>query len=77
LETWGAGVGAGDAEIGEERRDRFGRHRGAPIGVDGQLVGADALRRYGPRDERLGQFGGLGGSDHPSDDVAEKMSMMT
>jgi hypothetical protein len=30
-------VGLGDAEVGEQQRDRLGGHRGAAVGVDAQL----------------------------------------
>ena len=33
FETWG-GVGLGDAEVGEQERDRPGGHRGAAVGVE-------------------------------------------
>ena len=33
----GARVGLGDPEIGEQQRDRLGLHRGAAVGVQGQL----------------------------------------
>ena len=37
LETCGRRVGLGDAEVGEQERDRLGGHRGAAVGVEGQL----------------------------------------
>ena len=70
LETCGPAVGLGDAEVGEQQRDRLGGHRGAAVGVDGQLPAADALLRAGLGDQLLGQVGGLAGGDHPADDVA-------
>jgi hypothetical protein len=36
-------MGLGDTKIAEQQRDRFGRHRRSPVGVDGQLVTGDAL----------------------------------
>jgi hypothetical protein len=39
----GAAVGLGDAEVSEQERDRFRGHRAAPVGVQGQLAGVDAL----------------------------------
>ena len=45
LLTCGPGVGLGDAEVGEQERDRLGGHRGAAVGVDGELPAADALLR--------------------------------
>ena len=35
-------VRLGDAEVSEQERHRLGGHRGAAIGVDGQLIGLDA-----------------------------------
>jgi hypothetical protein len=66
----GARVGLGDAEIGEEQRHRLGGHRGAAIGVDGELSGGDGLSLARSADQLLGERGGLDGGDHPADDVA-------
>jgi hypothetical protein len=63
-------VGLGDAEVGEQERDRLGRHRGAAVGVQGQLVAVDLLLADCLGDQRLGQHGGLAGGDHPADRVA-------
>lgn len=68
-DVW-AGVGLGDTEVGQEERHRFGGHRGAVVGVDGQLVGVDVLLGDGVGQEPLGQYGGLVGGEHPPDDVA-------
>src|SRR6202022_1413781 len=65
-----AGVGLGDAEAGQQQRDRLGGHRGAPVGVDAQLPAGDALLGAGRGDELLGQGGGLAGGDHPAHGVA-------
>ena len=70
LLTCGPGVGLGDAEVGEQERDRLGGHRGAAVGVDGQLPAADALLGAGGGDELLRQDGGLAGGEHPADRVA-------
>ncbi len=70
METWGPAVGAGDAEIDEELCDRFGGHRGALIGVQGQLAGFDVLAGDGGVDELLGELTSLCGGDDPRDDVA-------
>ena len=67
--TCGPRVGLGDAQVGEQQRDRLGGHRGAAVGVDGQLAAGDALLGAGRRDELLGQGGGLAGGDHPADGV--------
>jgi hypothetical protein len=65
-------VGLGDAEVGEQQRHRLGGHRGAAIGVDGQLIGSDALLGAGLADQHLGQSCGFAGSDHPTDHVPRK-----
>src|SRR5450755_3084099 len=49
----GAGVRLGDAEVGEQERYGLGGHRGAAVGVDGQLPAADALFGAGAGDELL------------------------
>jgi hypothetical protein len=56
-----AGVGLGDAEVGEQQRDRLGRHRGAAVGVQAELAAGDALLGAGLADELLGQDRGLAG----------------
>jgi hypothetical protein len=66
----GAAVAAGHAEIDEELGDGLGRHRRAPIGVEGELVTGDTVAGERVGDERFGEFAGLGGGDHPPDDVA-------
>jgi len=63
-------VAAGDTQIDEQLGDRLGGHRGAPVGVQGELVGFDAVAGEGVGDEGLGQLPGLGGRHHPADDVA-------
>ena len=55
-ETRGAGVGAGDAEVGQQRGDWLGGHRGAPVGVDG--VGDLAVAGDGLVDGDVGEAGG-------------------
>jgi hypothetical protein len=62
----------GDTEIGEQQRHRLGGHRGAAIGVDGQLIGSDALLGAGLADQHLGQYRGFAAGDHPTDHVARK-----
>src|SRR5680860_226587 len=59
-----------DAEIDEQLRDRLGCHRGAAVGVQGELILGHALRVVGGVDEFLGEFAGLSGGDAPGDDVA-------
>ena len=48
-----AAVRLGDAQVGEQERHGLGGHRGAAIGVNGQLVRADALLDAGLADQRL------------------------
>ncbi len=48
----------GDSKVGEEGRDRFGRHRGAPVSVDRVRGGAVASDRV--VDEVAGHDGVLG-----------------
>jgi len=62
-------VGLGDAEIGEQERDRLGGHRGAAVGMDRQLARSNPLLGKGLLDQYLGQWPGLAGGDHPPDDV--------
>ena len=66
----GSGVAAGDAEVDEELGDGLGGHRGAPVGVQGELVAVDAVAVESVGDELFGELAGLGGGDHPADDVA-------
>jgi len=61
-----SGVGASYSEVGEQLGDALGGHRRAPIGVDGDRSLLDALGSDCCGDELCG----LGGSDHPADDVA-------
>jgi len=61
---------AGDAEIGEEERDRFGAHRAAAVSVHGQLVGRDLLLLAGLADQRGRELRALAVLHGPADDVA-------
>ena len=49
----GSAVAAVHAEIGEELGDGFGGHRGASVGVQGELVLGDALLAVDALDEVL------------------------
>jgi hypothetical protein len=60
----------GDAEIDEELGDGLGGHRGAAVGVDGELVAVDALAGERVGDEGFGEFAGLGRRHHPAHHVA-------
>ena len=64
-----AAVGLGDAEVGEQQRDRLGGHGAAAVGVEAELAAGDALFGAGRGDELLRQGGGLAGGDHPADGV--------
>lgn len=65
-----AAVAASDTEIDEELGDGLRCHRAAPIGVQGELIGFDAVGGDRVGDERLGELAGLGFCDHPGNDVA-------
>ncbi len=49
-----AGVAAGDPEVHEQLRDGLGGHRGATVGVQGELIGLHTLASEYLGDERLG-----------------------
>ena len=65
-----AAVALGDAEVGQEKGQGLGLHRGSPIGLQGELSGLDAL--FGGRllDQALGQGRAFARGHHPADDVA-------
>src|SRR5688572_32409166 len=65
-----AGVGLGDAEVGEQERDRLGGHGGAPVSMQRQLTGRYLLFGDGLSDQAFGQIGVLAMGDHPARDVA-------
>jgi hypothetical protein len=48
-------VGLGDTQVREQERDRLGGHRGAAIGMQGQLPGRDALLGKRLGDQPFGQ----------------------
>ena len=58
-----------DAEVGEQLGDELAAHRRAAVGVDRQLVRADALLDARRFDQALRQAGALVRRDHPADDV--------
>lgn len=58
--------GLGDAEVGQQHRDRLGGHRGAAAGLDGQLVTRDALGGDGLGEQPLGQRGAVWFGDQPA-----------
>ena len=63
-------VALADAEVGKEQREGLGGHRGAAVGVDGDLARLDAFTFVGIFDQALGQFRSLARCDHPADHVA-------
>jgi len=58
------------AQIGHQQRHRFRGHRGAAVGVDGQIAGQEALLGACFGDQSLGQLGGFAGRHHPAHHVA-------
>ena len=70
METCGRRVGAGDAEIGEELGDGSGGHRGAAVGVQGELAGGDCFGGGAGGDEFFGEAVGFAWCDEPADGVA-------
>ena len=58
-----------DAKIGQQQSHRFGFHRRAAIGMDGELAGRDLLRTAGVLDQTLSQLGAFAIRDHPAHDV--------
>jgi len=60
----------GDAEIGEQERDRLGALRRAAIGVQREDLGGDLLLLAGLLDQCFCELGGLAVLDRPADDVA-------
>src|SRR5438067_1213743 len=62
-----SGVGLGNAEVGEQARDRLGGHRRAAVGMEGQLPGRNRLLGAGLGDQAFSQVGLLAVGDHPAD----------
>jgi hypothetical protein len=62
-------MGLGDTQVGQQKGDRFGSHRGTTIGVKGELVLHDPLFLAGVLDEALGEFRTLAWGHHPADDI--------
>jgi len=60
----------GDAEVGEQERDRFGGHRRAEVGADTQLAAADVLLADRLGEHPLGQDRRLPRGIDPGDRVA-------
>jgi hypothetical protein len=54
-----AGVASGHSQVGQQHGDRLGGHRGAPVGMHGELPGRDVVLDDGLGQQPLGQQGGL------------------
>ncbi len=54
----------GDTQIGEQQCDGLGAHRGAAIGVQGELILGDRLFVTGGGDQLLGELGTLAPRGH-------------
>ena len=65
-----ARVRRGDAEIREQERHGFGRHRGPAIRVDREVPGHDPLPGARGLDQPFGQRRAFAGRHHPADGVA-------
>ena len=65
-----SGMGFGDSQVGQEKGHGFGAHRGAAIGMDGELSGSNVLFEGRVLDEASCQDGAFAGSQHPSDDTS-------
>ena len=58
-----------DPEIGQQQCDGFAAHRAAPVGMQSELAGLNAVLCARLGDEPLGERGALVGRNHPADDV--------
>ena len=63
-------VGFDHAQVREQERHRFARHRSSPVGMHRELTGSDVLLFCGFCDELLRQLLALLVSEHPADDAA-------
>ena len=61
----GPAVASGDTEIGEQKRHGLGAHRGAAVGMQGELPVNDAFLVAGGGDEFVGELGRLPRRDRP------------
>ena len=59
----------GHSQIGQQKRDRFGAHRGAPIRMQGELTGLDVLFVTTFLDQPLGQLRAFAISHHPAGNI--------
>lgn len=64
-----AGMALGDAQIGEQERDRLGRHRTTIVGVDRELSRIRALLGDRFSEQNTSQLRAFAISDHPANDV--------
>jgi hypothetical protein len=65
----GAGMGLGDAEVGQKQRHGLRGHGWATVGVDGQLITGNPLPSARLADEPLSERGTLSMRHHPADHV--------
>jgi len=63
-------VRAGNAKVGEQQGGGFGLHRGAAIGMQGELAGRHVVLGDGVIEQRLEQRRALGIGDAPADHAA-------
>jgi len=66
LEVWGREWVLVTPRSASRNRDRFGGHRGAVVGVDGQPVAVDAVLGDAVGEQLLGQRSGLGLGEQPA-----------
>ena len=60
-------VAPGGTKIGQQQRHRLGAHRGAAVGMQGELPAGDAFLVAGGGDEWVGEPGRFPRRDHPAD----------
>ncbi len=66
----GSAMGFGDAQVGEHHGGGLGFHRGAPVGMQGELAGGHVVPGDDVLKQLLEQAGVFGVRDTPSDDAA-------
>jgi hypothetical protein len=69
----GTAVRFDNTKIGEQQRHRLRGHRGAAIGMNGELSRYDALARTGVADQLVGQRRTLAVCHHPAHHVAAEV----
>ncbi len=60
----------GDAQVSQQHGDRLGAHRGATVGMQGELASDDTFLITGRGNEFVRQCRRLARREHPSDYVA-------